>query len=98
MELQLNKLNKTFENRIRLGVMSILMVNDWVDFNSLKDLLKITDGNLASHIKALETETYIEINKQFINKKPNTSYRATLLGRKAFNEHLNILEKIIKQK
>jgi len=78
--------------------MSILMVNDWVDFNSLKDLLKITDGNLASHIKALEAETYIEINKQFINKKPNTSYRATLLGRKAFNEHLNILEKIIKQK
>jgi len=74
------------------------MVNDWVDFNSLKDLLKITDGNLASHIKALEAETYIEINKQFINKKPNTSYRATLLGRKAFNEHLNILEKIIKQK
>jgi len=74
------------------------MVNDWVDFNSLKGLLKITDGNLASHIKALEAETYIEINKQFINKKPNTSYRATLLGRKAFNEHLNILEKIIKQK
>jgi len=98
MELPINKLNKAFENRIRLGVMSILMVNDWVDFNSLKDLLKITDGNLASHIKALEAETYIEINKQFINKKPNTSYRATLLGRKAFNEHLNILEKIIKQK
>ncbi|NCO54917.1 MAG: transcriptional regulator [Bacteroidetes bacterium CG02_land_8_20_14_3_00_31_25] len=98
MELPINKLNKAFENRIRLGVMSILMVNDWVDFNSLKGLLKITDGNLASHIKALEAETYIEINKQFINKKPNTSYRATLLGRKAFNEHLNILEKIIKQK
>jgi len=98
MELPINKLNKAFENRIRLGVMSILMVNDWVDFNSLKGLLKITDGNLASHIKALEAETYIEINKQFINKKPNTSYRATLLGRKAFNEHLNILETIIKQK
>ena len=98
MELPINKLNKAFENRNRLGVMSILMVNDWVDFNSLKGLLKITDGNLASHIKALEAETYIEINKQFINKKPNTSYRATLLGRKAFNEHLNILEKIIKQK
>lgn len=98
MELPINKLNKAFENRIRLGVMSILMVNDWIDFNSLKDLLKITDGNLASHIKALETESYIEINKQFINKKPNTSYRATLLGRNAFKEHLNILEKIIKQK
>lgn len=78
--------------------MSILMVNDWVDFNSLKDLLKITDGNLASHIKALEAESYIEISKQFINKKPNTTYRATLLGRNAFKEHLNILEKIIKQK
>ncbi len=98
MELQINKLNKAFENRIRLGVMSILMVNDWIDFNSLKDLLKITDGNLASHIKALEIESYIEINKQFINKKPNTSYRATLLGRNAFKEHLNILESIINQK
>lgn len=98
MELAINKLNKVFENRIRLGVMSVLMVNDWVDFSTLKEMLNITDGNLASHIKALENEQYIEINKRFIGKKPNTSYRVTINGRNAFNEHLNILENIIKQK
>jgi DNA-binding MarR family transcriptional regulator len=97
MELPINKFNKAFENRIRLGVMSILMVNDWVDFGTLKEMLDLTDGNLASHIKALEAEQYIEINKRFINKKPNTSYRATFLGRNAFKEHLNVLENIIKQ-
>lgn len=98
MELAINKLNKVFENRIRLGVMSVLMVNDWVDFSTLKEMLNITDGNLASHIKALENEQYIEINKRFIGKKPNTSYRVTINGRNAFNEHLNILENIIKHK
>ena len=89
-------LNKHFENRIRLGIMSMLMVNDWVDFNLMKETLSITDGNLASHMKALETENYIEIKKQFIGKKPNTTYRATIEGRKAFNEHLLTLEKLIK--
>ena len=77
--------------------MSILMVNDWVDFITLKEMLDLTDGNLASHIKALESEQYIEVNKRFVNKKPNTSYRATLLGRTAFKEHLEILENIIKR-
>jgi DNA-binding MarR family transcriptional regulator len=98
MELAINKLNKVFENLIRLGVMSILMVNDWVDFSTLKEMLNITDGNLASHIKALENEQYIEIKKRFIGKKPNTSYRVTINGRNAFNDHLNILENIINQK
>ena len=88
-------LNKNFENRIRLGVMSVLLVNDWVDFNTLKETLDLTDGNLASHIKALEKEEYIEVKKQFLGKKPNTSYRATLEGRKAFEEHLKALENII---
>ena len=97
MELPLNNFNKAFENRIRLGVMSILMVNDWVDFGTLKNMLKLTDGNLASHIKALEAEQYIEVNKRFINKKPNTSYRATFSGRNAFKVHLNVLENFIKQ-
>lgn len=97
MELPIKNLNKAFENRIRLGVMSILMVNDWVDFSTLKNMLHISDGNLASHIKALENEQYIEINKRFIGKKPNTSYRATFSGRNAFKDHLNVLENIIKQ-
>jgi DNA-binding MarR family transcriptional regulator len=95
-ELLLN-LNKHFESRVRLGIMSMLLVNDWVDFTTLKETLDITDGNLASHIKALESERYVEVKKQFLNRKPNTSYRATLDGRKAFEEHLVALEKLIKR-
>lgn len=96
MKELINNLNRLFESRIRLGVMSILMINDWVDFNSLKENLNITDGNLASHIKALEEAGYIEIKKQFVKKKPNTSYRVTLSGRNEFENHLKALEEIIK--
>lgn len=88
-------LNRHFENRIRLGIMSVLIVNDWVDFNTMKETLNVTDGNLASHMKALEGEKYVEVKKQFIDKKPNTTYRATIDGRKAFEEHLAALEKLI---
>jgi DNA-binding MarR family transcriptional regulator len=95
MKELLNSLNKHFESRVRLGVMSVLMVSDWVEFNALKENLNVTDGNLASHIKALEAENYIEVKKQFLNKKPNTSYRATYEGRKAFEDHLKALEKLI---
>lgn len=90
------QINKAFENRVRLGIMSILMVNDCVDFNAIKDTLQITDGNLASHIAALEKLKFIIINKQFVGKKPKTTYRATLEGRNAFIKHLNALEKLIK--
>jgi DNA-binding MarR family transcriptional regulator len=75
--------------------MSILLVNDWVDFSTLKELLEVTDGNLASHIKSLEAEKYVEVKKQFLGNKPNTSYRATLDGRKAFESHLLALENLI---
>jgi DNA-binding MarR family transcriptional regulator len=91
-------LNKAFENRIRLGIMSILMVNDKVEFSSLKEMLDITDGNLASHISALEKLEYIEVQKQFVGKKPNTTYSVTRAGKKAFNEHLDALEKLLKQR
>jgi DNA-binding HxlR family transcriptional regulator len=91
----LTNLNKHLESRVRLGVMSVLMVNEWADFSTLKDNLSVTDGNLASHIKALENEKYIEVKKQFLNKKPNTSYRATQKGKKSFLDHLNALEKLI---
>lgn len=96
MKELLNNINKLFENRIRLGVMSILMINDWVDFNTLKESLDITDGNLASHIKALEEAGYIEIKKQFLKRKPNTSYRSTIAGRNEFENHLKAMEEIIK--
>ena len=75
--------------------MSILMVNESADFNRLKELLGVTDGNLASHTKALESENYIQIEKQFIGKKPNTKYSATKIGKNAFKEHIDALEKLI---
>lgn len=92
----ISKLNKAFESRIRLGIMSILSVNDAVDFNNIKELLELTDGNLASHLKALEGNEYIISNKQFIGRKPNTRYSITDIGKKAFQEHLDALEELLK--
>ncbi|MEL6660184.1 MAG: transcriptional regulator [Bacteroidota bacterium] len=91
----ISQLRKAFDHRIRLGVMSMLMVEEWVDFTHLRDNLEVSDGNLASHLKALDKEGYIELRKQFIGRKPNTSYRATEKGRAAFVDHLAFLEKII---
>lgn len=93
----IENINKVFDHRIRLGIMSILMVNDDADFNRLKELLEVTDGNLASHIKALEKQEYILVEKQFIGRKPNTRYSATKLGRAAFKKHINALEQLIKK-
>jgi len=90
-------INKIFDHRIRLGIMSILMVNEYAEFNTLKELLGATDGNLASHIKALEKAEFINIEKQFIGKKPNTRYSTSKLGKLEFKKHLNALEKLIKQ-
>jgi len=93
----LQHINKAFDHRIRLGIMSILMVNEYADFTTLKELLGVTDGNLASHAKALEAEQYIMVEKQFIGKKPNTRYMATKEGRNAFKDHINALEKLIQK-
>ena len=93
--ININQLNKEFESRVRLGIMSVLMVNDWVDFSEMKNLLEITDGNMASHSNALEKANYIEVKKEFAGKKPKTSYRVTQSGRIAFTEHLDALEKLI---
>lgn len=76
--------------------MSVLMVNDYADFNTLKELLGATDGNLASHAKALEKVEFIRVEKQFIGRKPNTKYYVTKLGRKEFKKHIDALEKLIK--
>ena len=91
----ITQLNQAFDHRIRLGIMSILMVSDWTDFNTLKETLDVTDGRLASHIKALEKEGYIEVRKRFVGRKPNTSYRVTPSGREAFQGHLNALEELL---
>jgi len=93
----IEELNKAFESRIRLGIMSVLVVNESSDFNTLKEQLNITDGNLSSHITALEKLQYLKVKKQFIGKKPNTTYLITASGRKAFTGHLDALEKLIRQ-
>lgn len=96
MKTILKGLNKAFESRVRLGIMSALAVNDTLDFNTLKEYLEVTDGNLASHLKALEKEDYIGVKKSFIGRKPNTRYYMTQQGKKEFEEHINALENLIK--
>ena len=92
----IENLNKTFDSRVRLGIMSALMVNDEINFNDLKELIQVTDGNLASHIKALEDAGYIKVNKGFVGRKTNTVYTATKAGEKTFRAHLDALEQMIK--
>lgn len=98
MKVLIEGLHKAFESRIRLGIMSALAVNDMLDFNSLKEYLDLTDGNLASHLKALEKENFIGVKKSFVGKKPNTKYFMTTEGVQAFDDHLKTLEKLIKSR
>ncbi len=97
MKSLIEKLNKVFDNRVRLGVMSALVVNDVLDFNALKGLLGVTDGNLASHLAVLERCRYVRVKKEFVGRKPQTSYTATETGRKAFSSHLEGLEELIRK-
>lgn len=92
------QLNKAFESRVRLGIMSILMVNERVDFNTLKETMELTDGNLASHLTALEKEGYLNVRKSFLGRKPHTTYGVTRPGEKAFKEHLSGLERLLKKR
>ncbi len=92
----IDNLNKVFDSRVRLGIMSALLVNDEINFNYLKELLDITDGNLASHLKALEENKIIKVEKGFIGRKTNTTYSITKKGEKEFKEHINALERMIK--
>ena len=97
MKNPITGLNKIFDNRIRLGVMSVLMVNEEISFNDLKQLLEVTDGNLASHIAALVEVKYVQVRKRFVGKRPNTSYKATAAGTRAFTEHLGAMEDLLKR-
>lgn len=94
--IDLNDLNKAFENKIRLGIMSALIVNDFLDFTSLKNLLHATDGNLASHMKSLEKVGYVTFKKEFIDRKPNTKYYASNNGKEAFIKHIKAIESLLK--
>ncbi|MBS9525751.1 transcriptional regulator [Litoribacter ruber] len=96
MKTIINDLHKAFESRVRLGIMSALAVNESLDFTALKEYLEVTDGNLASHMKALEKEEFVGVKKTFIGRKPNTMYYMTKAGKRAFEEHLNALEALIK--
>ena len=96
MKKIISNLNKTFDHKVRLGIMSVLMVNEQVDFTTLKEMLEVTDGRLASHMKVLEGENFVEVHKSFVGRKPLTTYSATDAGRKAFNDHLDALEKLIR--
>jgi len=91
-----DNLDKMLEHRLRLQIMSVLIMNDAYDFNALKELLGVTDGNLASHIKALEKEKYVLVHKTFIDRKPNTKYKASEKGKNAFRKHLDAMEAVIK--
>ena len=95
MKSQLQKIQKVFENRIRLGIMSALSVNETLDFNALKELLELTDGNLATHLKTLQKHKYVQTKKQFIENKPNTQYSITPLDKKDFSDHIAALEKLL---
>ena len=92
----LSQLNPAFDHRNRLGIMSVLAVNDWVEYNTLKELLNLTDGNLASHLKPLEANEYITVRKQFVGRRPQTTYAATEAGKAAFRAHLDALEALLK--
>ncbi len=97
MKNPFENLDKILEHRLRLQIVSVLVANDSYAFNELKELLDTTDGNLATHIKALEREKYISVTKSFIEKKPNTRYKISERGRSAFKKHLDALEELIKQ-
>ena len=97
MKSPFENLDKVLEHSVRLQIMSVLVANDSYDFNSLKDIMGVTDGNLASHMKALEREKYISVIKSFKDRKPNTKYKATDRGRSIFKKHLDGLEQLIKQ-
>ncbi|PZF73148.1 winged helix-turn-helix domain-containing protein [Taibaiella soli] len=95
--VDISNLNKIFDNRIRLGIMSVLMINDEISYNELKELLQVTDGNLASHLKGLEESGFVKVQKGFIGRKTNTTYSITKAGEKAFRQHLDALEQMIRK-
>lgn len=97
MKDPIQHLNKVFDSRIRIGIMSALVVNESMNFNDLKEIMDVTDGNLATHLKTLEENEYIKVQKGFIGRKTNTTYSITKNGEKAFRAHLDALEAIIKK-
>lgn len=94
----ISNINKAFESRVRLGIMSVLMTNSSMDFIGLREILDVSDGNLASHLRALEEAGYIVSEKRFLNRKPNTTLTITQSGSDSFKNHIKALEDLLIKK
>lgn len=97
MKSPFESLDKILEHRVRLQIISVLVVNDSYDFNALKELLGVSDGSLATHMKSLEREKYIGVSKSFVDRKPNTRYKVSERGRNAFKKHLDAMAELVRQ-
>jgi DNA-binding MarR family transcriptional regulator len=95
MAVNLSEIDNIIHEKARLGIMSILMVHNEAEFIYLKDMLELTSGNLNAHLKVLEDNGYIKVKKEFVGRKPRTTYKLTPKGRKMFNKYVSTLEKII---
>ncbi len=95
VESALPNLDRIIHERMRLGIVSALAVNDSLTFNELKKLLQTTDGNLSVHARRLEEVNYVECTKSFEGRMPRTEYRLTSPGRKAFERYLDHMEALI---
>lgn len=93
----IRNINEIFTAKIRLGVMTLLAMEKMMDFTTLKNRLEVSDGNLGAHLRVLEEAEYIKVDKQFVDRRPKTTYTITDKGIKAFNQHLQELETIIKK-
>jgi DNA-binding MarR family transcriptional regulator len=89
------KLDRLVHERLRLGILSALSVNDGLTFNELKKLLDTTDGNLSVHARKLEEAGYIAVSKGFEGRMPRTDYKLTSAGKKALERYLNHMEALI---
>ena len=88
-------LDALFLSRVRLGVMSALAGGDELDFTFLKELLETSDGNLGAHLRRLEEAGMIQVRKRFVGRRPNTSYKITAKGRKAFADYVHGLAALL---
>jgi DNA-binding HxlR family transcriptional regulator len=89
------ELDRLIHERVRLGIVSALAVNESLAFNELKDMLALTDGNLSVHARRLEEAGYVECTKKFEGRVPRTEFRLTEAGRLALGRYLNHMEAII---
>ena len=91
------QLNRVIHEKGRLAIMSMLAASQELSFTEMRDALGMTDGNLTTHIKALQQEGYVSVAKSYQNRRPLTTCSLTTPGRKAFAEYINLLEKIVRQ-